>query len=241
MASYEVASLGSVCFTRWNILNKLDAPYLASPFDNIENLSQWQFDNIVEMIYEDFKQICPDDLTYREHEGMALDENGNRRVFRGYTYTGKRLVQPLILAHFFDKTNSHQEGWDRWHHKCHAFEEALKETSRRLMLISLRLNGCRNKDDPERRKYIERSLKHMSMYLEDAFKRTPGNTRVLSIIAAGDVDRTTVECDAPMYRQVIVPSGDEEDVGYWLRKPRQEYIDITKSYIEEFNKEQKEN
>ena len=237
----EVASLGSICFTRWNILNKLDEPYLSSPFDNIENLSQWQFDNIVEMMHEDYRQICPDDLTYREHEGQDLDDNGNSKVFKGYTYTGKRLIQPIIFAHFFDKVESHQAGWDRWHHKCQVFKDALNDCSRRLLLLSLRLNRGDRRDDPDRRNYIGRSLKHLSMYLEDAFHRTPDNTRVLSIIAAGDVGSTAIELEAPMYRQVIVPSGNEEPIGYWDRKPRQDYIDITKHYIEEFNKEQKEN
>ena len=241
MMCCEVASLGSVCFTRWNILKKIELPCLSSPFDNIENLSQWQFDNIVEMLHDDFRQICPDDLKYREHEGTALDEHGNKRVFKGYAYTGKRLIQPVILAHFFDRTSSHEEGWDRWRHKCKGFKDALKDTGRRLVLVSLRLNRGDKKDTRERRAFIERSLKYMSMYLEDAFHRSPADLRILSIVAAGDADTVAVECDEPMYRQVVVPSGDEDDVDYWKRKPRQEYIDIAKDYIEEFNKEQKEN
>ena len=234
MGGIEVSSLGTVCFTRWHVLARLDAPYLASPFDNIENRSQWQFDNIVEMLHEDFAQICPDDLEYREHEGVAFD-TGEKRTFRGYTYIGNRLARPIVLAHFFDKTKSQQEGWDRWWHKCQAFKAALADTSRRLLLVSMRLNNSIFTDDPARRAFLLRSMRYATMYLQEAFHRTPQDIRLLSIVASGDMSETAVEHDSPFIRQVVVPAGEEDGKPYWQRKPRQEYIDIVNQYLQEFN------
>ncbi len=239
MDNIEVASLGTVCFTRWHVLSKVDAPYLSSPFDNIENRSQWQFDNIIEMLHEDFRQICPEDLEYREHEGTAFD-TGEKRTFRGYTYVGHRLARPIVLAHFFDKTESQQEGWERWRHKCQAFKSALADTSRKILLVSVRLNNSIFTDDPARRGFLLRSMSYAMVYLFGSYNRSPRDIRLLSIVAAGDVQETTIEHDSLFIRQVVVPSGEEDGKPYWHRRPRQEYIDIVNQYLSEFNQQTQE-
>ena len=95
------SSLGSVCFAKWNVCEQLGVKYLSSPFDNLENRSQWQFTNIVELLAADFRQINEGDLEYRERQSRRIVD-GKVATFRGYTYIGKRLMRPFILPHFFD-------------------------------------------------------------------------------------------------------------------------------------------
>lgn len=228
-----VASLGSVCFTRWTICHRLGLPYVTSPFDNLENRTQYQFLNIVELLYGKFRQITESDLEYRELQGTALD-NGRPRVFRGYTYVGKKILTPFILPHFFDRLDG-GDPWDRWRHKCTAFQETLRDVSTRLLLVSLRLNNGKWEDTPEKRSYIARDTRLLANFLSEHYGRTPADCHILSIIAARDVTKTFVEVESPIFRQVAFPAGDEADMPYYKRKPRQEYIDIAKQYLAEFN------
>lgn len=236
MPDIEITSVGSVCFNRWRVCGRTGLPYLTSPFDNIENKSQWQFDNIVEMLHEDFRQIRKEDLEDRNHESTDI-ATGEKRTFIGYTYVGNRLLRPLVLPHFLDGVADEKEGWERWRHKCTAFQEALEDTARKLLLVSLRLNSDIYTDDEERRRYLVRSASTAMNWMRRVYGRSDDNLRLLSIVVADDIDRTQTMYDSPMFRQVLVPSGDEAGVPYWKRKERQEYVDIANAYIEEFNKE----
>ena len=226
-------SVGSVCFAKWNIAMRLGIPYVSSPFDNAENISQWQFTNIVELIGKDFKQINEADLEYREHQSKRILD-GKMAMFKGYNYIGRQLMQPFILPHFFDEIKK-EEAWDRWRHKCNSFQATLCDTSKTLLLISLRLNSGIQEDTPERRKYIARDAWAFMIYLNGKYGRKPENCRLISIIAASDVEETTIEYYDSFFRQVVVPAGDEADVPFWNRQPRQEYINLAKEYIAEFN------
>lgn len=226
-------SLGSICFTRFSVCRRLPADYSTSPFDNVENLSVWQFLNIVELLYHNFQQIQEPDLEYREVRNT--DGEGNDLYHRGYNYTGKRLMRPFILAHFFKETKSYEDAWARWRHKCESFQTLLKDTSKRIFLVSLRLNSGNQEDTPDRRAYLANNLKFMSEFLADQYRRTPADYRVISIVAASDVSRTIIEAEGPAYRQVVVPAEDEANTVYWKRKPRQEYIDIARQYLDELN------
>lgn len=230
-----VTSIGSVCFTKWNICQKLGVKYLSSPFDNAENVSQWQFTNIVEMLAADFAQITEADLEYREHRSKRIVD-GKVATFRGYTYIGKRLMRPFVLPHFFDLIEK-EEAWNRWRHKCEAFQAALRDTSQRLVLVSIRLNTGDQEDTPDRRKYLISDACRLMDYLYGEYGRTSNDCCLLSIIAARDVEAAAIEVqvDYPRFRQVVVPAGDEADTPYWDRKPRQEYIDLAKQYIAELN------
>lgn len=230
-----VSSLGSICFAKWNVCEQLGIPYLSSPFDNLENRSQWQFTNIVEMLAADFAQITEADLEYREHQSKRIVD-GKVATFRGYNYIGKRLMRPFVLPHFFDLVDK-EDGWNRWRHKCGAFQEALRDTSKRLLLVSLRLNSGDQEDTPERRKYLIGDALRLMDYIYGEYGRSSKNCSLLSIVAARDVEAAAIEAQAdyPRFRQVVVPAGDEADTPYWNRKPRQAYIDIVKQYISEFN------
>ena len=234
-----VSSLGSVCFAKWNVCEQLGVKYLSSPFDNLENISQWQFTNIVELLAKGFKQICESDLEYREHQSRRIVD-GKVATFRGYTYIGRQLMQPFRLPHFFDVLLGKEDAWNRWRHKCGAFQAALCDTSKKLLLLSLRLNSGVQLDTPERREYIARDAWALMIYLKGKYGRTPDNCRLLSIIVADDVDETIIEYDEKSFRQVVVSAGDEADTPYWDRKPREEYINIAKQYLTEFNQSTQE-
>ena len=212
---------------------QLGVKYLSSPFDNLENRSQWQFTNIVELLSDDFRQITEADLEYRECQSKRIVD-GKVATFRGYTYIGKRLMRPFVLPHFFDLIEK-EEAWNRWRHKCEAFQAVLRDNSKRLVLVSLRLNNGDQEDTPERRKYLIGDACRLMNYLDDEYGRTPDDCGLLSIIAARDVEATSIEAQAPGFRQVVVPAGDEADTPYWDRHPRQEYINIAKQYLTEFN------
>lgn len=229
-----VSSIGSVCFTKWNVAQNLGIPYISSPFDNLENISQWQFTNIVELLAKDFKQICEADLEYREHQSKRIVD-GKVATFRGYNYIGRQLMQPFVLPHFFDVLLSKEDAWKRWRHKCESFQTTLGDTSKKLLLLSLRLNSGVQEDTPARREYIARDAWAFMIYLRGKFGRTPENCRLLSIIVSSDVDDTIIEYDDSSFRQVVVPAGEEANVPFWDRKSRQDYINLAKEYIATFN------
>ena len=227
-----ITSLGSICFTRWNIATKLGIPYIASPFDNVENCTIHQFRNIETLLKKDFSQIEARSLEYREHQSRHI-ETGKEVVFRGYKYIGDELEKPFVLAHFLDEVKTEKEGWNRWHYKCNLFNKTLKDPQKRC-LLSLRLNHGENEDTPERRRHLAGEARHLLEYIYNRYKRDKSNTRLISIIVAKDIKERQVETEANGFIQVAMPAGAEAETPYWHRQPKQDYIDIVKQFIREF-------
>lgn len=236
---WKVTSIGSICFCKWNVCMKLDVPYISSPFDNVQNLSAYQFENIRELIQLDYAQVEAGMLEKRYQVGKRIAD-GKQVMYKGYKYVGQELSKEFILAHFFDDARpnvwlDYDAAWRRWWHKCGTLRTALSDVGNGLLLVSLRLNSGQENDTPYRRDYLARSLRRLARLLRERYERTPKDCRILSIVVSPDAAKTIVETDEPFFRQVVVPSGSEASVPYWERKPRQEYIDIAKQYISEFN------
>lgn len=235
---WKVTSIGSICFCKWNICMKLDVPYISSPFDNVQNLSVYQFENIREMIQMDYSQIETGMLEKRYQVGKRIAD-GKQVMYKGYKYVGQELAREFILAHFFDDARpnvwlDYDEAWRRWWHKCGNLRTALSDRANGLLLVSLRLNSGGENDTPYRRDYLARSLRRLARLFRDRYERTPKDCHIISLVTSSDVTKTIVEADEPFFRQVVVPSGPETNMPYWERKPRQEYIDIVKQYMESF-------
>ena len=203
-----ITSIGATYNAKNSFAQGLSAEYVSSPFDEMENTGQYQFLNVAEIMWNDFRQIQPDDLEYKES---------------GYEYIGKKLLKPFSLPFFFQGTANAHEAWTRWKSRCRSFQELLMNKERKLLLISFRIEN----DMQEQRCRIAHNLDTIAYVLEDKYKRTPNDYRILSIIAAGDVTETAIEAEGLAYRQVVVPCRD--------CKPCQEYINIARQYLKEFN------
>ena len=236
---WKTTSIGSICFCKWHVCLKLGIPYIATPFDNVQNLSDGQFDNIRLLLEKDYAQLTETTLERRDQPGSRIVD-GLKVLYKGYKYVGDDLAKEFILAHFFDDTKpnawlDNAAAWERWRHKCDTMRNALSDTSNGLFLVSLRLNNGAQKDTLRRRDILAASLRRLAALLRDRYGRTQSDCRILSIVACSDIPSTTVEVDEPLFRQIAVPAGDEADTPYWHRQPRQEYIDLAKEYMAEFN------
>lgn len=219
-----ITSIGSVCFCKWQVCKPTGLDYLHCPLDNAQNNGVKQFDNILELLKQGYKQIEPSALEYREHKGARLD-NGKMTEYHGYKYIGDELSPEFILPHFFDDNQvmmylTEEEAWGRWSHKCEVFEDALKSRED-LALVSLRLED----DAPEARAYLWESLMRLEEYVKTKYGRTEDDTRVLSLIAT-DVEDVKTEFQTPMAVQILIPSGEELGLPYWKRAHRDIYKDV---------------
>ena len=218
-----ITSIGSVCFNRWNVCRPTGLTYISSPFDNILNNGIRQFDNILALLKEDYRQLEEaESLEYQETQGTRID--GQNAEYHGYKYIGQKLGKEFILAHFFDgqKVNTYlpeDEAWRRWHHKCEAFGRAL-DGGEKLALVSIRLE-----DDKEReRNQLWGGLLKLADYIKERYRRDEGNTRIISLIAT-DVEEVLIEFKEPMAEQILIPSGAELGKRYYRRQYRDIYKD----------------
>ena len=223
-----ITSIGSVCFTKWQVCNATGLEYLHCPLDNIQNNGIRQFDNILALLKEGYRQVEGTALEYREHAGTRLD--GQAAEYHGYRYIGDQLSHEFILAHFFDGNKiktylSEDEAWSRWHHKCQVFGEAL-ESGEELALVSLRLED----DDAEARAYLWHSLLKLAEYIRLAYNRDETNTHLISLIAT-DAQEVTTEHQTPMAAQILIPSAEEKGTPYYKRQYRDEYKDAVLKHL----------
>ena len=210
----NVMSIGSICQCKWWLCVPLKTHnYIPFPLDNVQNVSLYQLENVKALLHQNFRQIKPDVLMYREVKGARLVD-GKNVVYRGYDYVGDELTKPFILGHFLD-TNAgdtwltEEEAWKRWQHKVNRTFTALRDKDTPLTIVNLR----REDDNYFKRDYLARSGMRLAQFIKGVRKE---NFRIIQLIeaAAPDVKK---EAEDDFFVQYVVPAEDNLKKPFWQR------------------------
>lgn len=210
----NVISIGSICQAKWWLAMRLENhKYVPFPLDNVQNCSLYQLENVRELLRQNFRQIRPDVLLYREVKGSRLAD-GKNVIYRGYSYVGDELTSPLILGHFLDTNGgdtwlTEEEAWKRWNHKVDRTFVALRDKDTPLTLVNLR----REDDNFFKRDYLCRSASRLVQFIKGLRK---DNFKVVQLIEA-IVPEVKKEAENDNFVQYVIPAGDNAKKEFWQR------------------------
>lgn len=217
--TWEITSIGALCANKWRVCLKTGFEYVPCLFENIKNTSVHQFENMVKLIEGGFEMISVDHLSdWQEKRTVAYRIDVEKMSeYRGYVYVGNELAKPFSMPHFFDTKEldflSFDEGWARWDHKVHSFNELLSDLSRKLILVNLRVT----EDLPDERKTLAEGARIFTSMLRNKYGRSENDTLVVNEIVCL-VNKTEIEVDEPMLLQFTLPDRDDEiNVKYFKR------------------------
>lgn len=224
-----IASIGSMCQTKWKVCLMLKShEYVHSPFDNVVNMTLYQFENILDLMQSNYTQLTTDTLKYHERIGSRIVDEQNA-LYKGYDYTGNELSKPFNLTHFFDTPNKdefleNEQAWDRFNHKIDVFDHAIRDNDSVLTLVSIR--RIDDDDNPFHRNYLIRSANRLMHYIQSL--RTE-NFIIINLIEA-NVDTEIIEEQSEHLVSIVVPSKELKGTMYWQRPEKSRFLELTAQY-----------
>ena len=233
-SEWKITSIGAMCASKWSICLKTGFDYLASPLDNVENKTLYQFENIIKLMKCWFSIVSRDKidcLKERNVCGQRIDL-GVKKAFYGYDYIGDELHKPFILTHFFDDSKggkeSFENGWSRFEHKVNKFMDFIRDRENKIIMFNLRVFD----DLKEERKQIMESSVEFMKFLKNEYERSHENTLVVNYIITM-ANAISIDYDDPMLCQIVIPeSPDELNVPYYERNYKKvKHIDLLRKFV----------